>query len=438
MGKRARLYVLRHQASPPPLPPSLGPRSHTRVELLGAQHDAIERRALQLGRLLRRQDLESARRDQVDRHSLAHAPGAPPPLLEVGPRAAVLNQRLQTALWVVAVLLHSAGVDDIRDVINGNRGLGDVRGDDDLDEAGRRPREDAHLLLRGQRRVQWQDPFLLFGRVEHGLLLQLSDGALDLLQARQENQDGATITLTVGGGTALTGLGRRAAPRAPSAPGLDGLGGLGGLGGGRHRPFERTAVKLLELGLRVGAAVAHIDAPLLHLRLLLQLLLRLLLLRTVGAVEASRQRAQLGGPCTDNGGHRLGEQLVVDGVVVERGECVDRLGRVLWVPPPQRVIIHLALRRLVTPHAAAATSAAITPFPPTSFAATPFAAAAALGAATLAAAAHAAALAAAAPTAGRIRRLARPRGTRRDRVLGQLDRILEIERQHLERAPRDV
>ena len=48
------------------------------------------------------------------------------------------------------LLLHLAGVDDIHHVVNGNRGLSDVGGDDDLCDTLWRPAENGLLLLIGQ------------------------------------------------------------------------------------------------------------------------------------------------------------------------------------------------------------------------------------------------------------------------------------------------
>ena len=51
-------------------------------------------------------------------------------------------------------LLHLAGVDDVDHVVDGDRGLGDVGGDDDLGDVLRRPVEHGLLLLVGEGRVK--------------------------------------------------------------------------------------------------------------------------------------------------------------------------------------------------------------------------------------------------------------------------------------------
>mmetsp|Transcript_21052 Transcript_21052/g.65243 ORF Transcript_21052/g.65243 Transcript_21052/m.65243 type:complete len:388 (-) Transcript_21052:292-1455(-) len=121
-----------------------------------------------------------------------HAARATAPLLGSRARAGHIIKAGDARFRVVALLLQAARVDHEGHVVDGNRRLGNVGGQYDLAAARRRPLEGAPLLVWRQAAVQLDDPVALrhcakpaYAREEH--LIR----RLDLLRARQENQDGA-------------------------------------------------------------------------------------------------------------------------------------------------------------------------------------------------------------------------------------------------------
>lgn len=74
-----------------------------------------------------------------------HAAGAATPLPRIGQAHPLGLQRGQVRVQVEAGDLDSAAVDDKDDVVDGDGGLGNVGGDDDLAGARRRPLKDGPL-----------------------------------------------------------------------------------------------------------------------------------------------------------------------------------------------------------------------------------------------------------------------------------------------------
>ena len=118
------------------------------VQLFGAQYDALEGDTLQLGHLLRGQARVARRGDQMEREATAHAARAPSALRQVGLRSKVLDEGLEPPRRVVPILLHARRVDHERDVVDRDRGLGDIGRHNHLREARGWRRKDLHLILR--------------------------------------------------------------------------------------------------------------------------------------------------------------------------------------------------------------------------------------------------------------------------------------------------
>lgn len=99
------------------------------------------------------------------------------------PRVDELRQAVER---IVACLLEAARIDDVHAVGDGDRGLGDVRGNDHLALAVRWHVEDPKLLLRRERRVkrQRQQP-----RLQRALRGERCVQRRDLVHARHEDED---------------------------------------------------------------------------------------------------------------------------------------------------------------------------------------------------------------------------------------------------------
>lgn len=122
---------------------------------LELQHDLLERQPLDLRHAVRaQQPLRAVAGVQEEGLARAHAAGAADALARVLRRDPHLLQRGHALALLIGALLDSAGVDDKLDVVDRDRGLGDVGREHDLAHAGRRVPEDERLLLRGERRVQ--------------------------------------------------------------------------------------------------------------------------------------------------------------------------------------------------------------------------------------------------------------------------------------------
>ena len=107
-----------------------------------------------------------------------------------GPGDKVLDQQAHPSRRVVAPLLELAAVDDEADVVDRDRGLGDVGGDDALAHAWRRALEGPALVGGRDGRVQGQDPAPApargLGRGEPGA------DRCDLRRSGQEDEHGAS------------------------------------------------------------------------------------------------------------------------------------------------------------------------------------------------------------------------------------------------------
>lgn len=101
------------------------------------------------------------------------------------------DEPCDTRLGVESVLLHASAVDNVDDAVDGDRGLGNVGGHDNLALAGRRRAEDARLILRRQIRVERQDEQGGQG-VGRDCRANRFDGLLDLEDTGRENQNVAT------------------------------------------------------------------------------------------------------------------------------------------------------------------------------------------------------------------------------------------------------
>ena len=119
-------------------------------EALRAHHELLKRDTahLRLGVRCERR----VRRVQVHAQPVARPPRAPAPLLGSGARNEHVLERSHPARRVVALLLDAPRVDDETDVVDGDRRLGDVGGEHDLDRAAAAGRagEDAPLLVWGE------------------------------------------------------------------------------------------------------------------------------------------------------------------------------------------------------------------------------------------------------------------------------------------------
>ena len=90
---------------------------------------------------------------------------------------------------VCEALLDEAAVDHMHDAVDGDRGLRYVGRDHHLARAGRRRREDAHLLLGGEPRVDGERQQAQPRARAGGLVGEQADRGVDLLLAREEDED---------------------------------------------------------------------------------------------------------------------------------------------------------------------------------------------------------------------------------------------------------
>mmetsp|Transcript_38970 Transcript_38970/g.96642 ORF Transcript_38970/g.96642 Transcript_38970/m.96642 type:complete len:253 (+) Transcript_38970:657-1415(+) len=118
------------------------------AEALEQQHHVAQVGALDLGDHVVLQLVEEGPLG-VEPEALARrdAAGASGALVRLRARARRYDQRLDAGAWVVRVHLDEARVDDVDDVVDGDRGLGDVGGQHHLAHARRRVSEDQRLLL---------------------------------------------------------------------------------------------------------------------------------------------------------------------------------------------------------------------------------------------------------------------------------------------------
>ena len=123
-------------------------------------------------------------------HPRPRPPSPPLPLQRRGPGHKVLDEQAHPARRVVPPLLELARVDHEADVVDRDRGLGDVGGDDALADAAGRALEGPALVCGRDGRVQGQDPAFAppggLGRGEPG-----ADRG-DLRRAGQEDEHGAS------------------------------------------------------------------------------------------------------------------------------------------------------------------------------------------------------------------------------------------------------
>ena len=132
------------------------------------QAELVQGHAEHLRDLERRHRIRALVCVHVERLARLHPPCPPTALPTIGsgdPRVDELRQPVQR---VVAVLLGAAAVDDVQDIVDGDRGLGNVGGNDDLAQPSRRPPEDSKLIGGCNRRVErkWQQRAL--ARVPRG------------------------------------------------------------------------------------------------------------------------------------------------------------------------------------------------------------------------------------------------------------------------------
>ena len=100
------------------------------------------------------------------------------------------DQRLHACAWVVRVLLGEARVDDVHNIVDGDRGLGDVGREHHLARAGRRRLKDLGLHVARQVGVDWEHEQLgdLGAEAACACLQRLLRG-LNLLLAGEEDED---------------------------------------------------------------------------------------------------------------------------------------------------------------------------------------------------------------------------------------------------------
>ena len=151
------------------------------VERLHAQDDAGERRAddLRVGELRSRAEVGLV--VEADADAVGDAPAAAGALVRRGLADRLDRQLLDLAAKAVALDPRRAGVDDEADAGNGERGLGDVGGEDDAARAVRRE----HLVLLLLRQAREQRQHLDAGRM---VLPQPLGGVADLALAGQEDE----------------------------------------------------------------------------------------------------------------------------------------------------------------------------------------------------------------------------------------------------------
>mmetsp|Transcript_20473 Transcript_20473/g.61034 ORF Transcript_20473/g.61034 Transcript_20473/m.61034 type:complete len:369 (-) Transcript_20473:525-1631(-) len=166
-------------------------------QLLQGQHHDAEVGPEDLGvGLLRQLRLERLLRVEPETLARLRAAGTPRALRRRGLRHRRNQQGLHSNPGVVDLLLRESGVDDVDDAVDGDGRLRDVRGDDDfaaVRAAGvlraRRDLEDLLLLCRRKRRVERYRRELAALGVAGGFLPQGAARVLDLLLAREEEQD---------------------------------------------------------------------------------------------------------------------------------------------------------------------------------------------------------------------------------------------------------
>ena len=160
------------------------------------QADLLQRGPLQLGELKLVQALAAGAAVEVEAHARAAAPRAPLALLRARLGDPGRLQRGNSRVRVVALLLVPARVDDVDDVVDGHRRLGDVGRQDDLHHARARALEHLALLRGGHHRVQREHTEAGGIREGRGGLQEVLQAA-DLVPAREEDQRGPRADLAL-------------------------------------------------------------------------------------------------------------------------------------------------------------------------------------------------------------------------------------------------
>jgi hypothetical protein len=137
--------------------------------------------------------------EEVDGDALSNAASATPALAGVRAGDETVVEGGHAAERIVTVLLHTPSIDYEGDIVDGDGGLSNIGGEDNLADPRGGASEDPPLVLWGDGGVDGEDPVALLLRAEgvDELLLQRRD----LLNPGKENKDG------VGG--AVKGLGAR-------------------------------------------------------------------------------------------------------------------------------------------------------------------------------------------------------------------------------------
>ena len=156
------------------------------AERLHAQDDFGEIGALDFRLRERRARLEILLRVEPDADAVLHAPRAAFALVGAALRDRLDRQALGARARVVTADAREAGINHIADAGNGQRGFGDVRGDDDLAAGG--GREDALLIARTEPAEQ-RDDLRFAGEAAFEQVAGLADVAF----ARHEDQHVAAV-----------------------------------------------------------------------------------------------------------------------------------------------------------------------------------------------------------------------------------------------------
>mmetsp|Transcript_103283 Transcript_103283/g.277433 ORF Transcript_103283/g.277433 Transcript_103283/m.277433 type:complete len:415 (+) Transcript_103283:917-2161(+) len=169
-----------------------GPLNHldkllvgTSVDHLGLEHDLFHRGRKHLRRREIIKCVVHIAGEEVNHQALLTSACTTPALLRVGPGDHLGVQGGDASGGIVVPLLADACVDDVDDVVDGHRGLSDVRRQHDLAQARGGALEGLVLLLRRHEGVQGDD---LEG---HAKLVEAQEELGDVAPARQEDQDRA-------------------------------------------------------------------------------------------------------------------------------------------------------------------------------------------------------------------------------------------------------
>mmetsp|Transcript_16102 Transcript_16102/g.36224 ORF Transcript_16102/g.36224 Transcript_16102/m.36224 type:complete len:631 (-) Transcript_16102:848-2740(-) len=198
------------------------PRGPGIVQRAYPEHELLQRHPPHLRFLCRSGEVVSVSGEEVHRHPFPDPSRPSPSLARVGHGDGHVLEGAHASGGIVAVFAHASGVDNEGHVVDGDGGLGDVGGEDDLADAGRGSLEAEALVFGGDGGVQGEDPVGGPGLSEEGGAEEELLKVGDFLDAGEEDQDGGAGGVLVG---VLVGVAGAGASQV----------GLGVFGGGQVR-----------------------------------------------------------------------------------------------------------------------------------------------------------------------------------------------------------